>query len=107
MTARDFKKIEAAKALQGRCRVCGWVPEDHRGLDAHHAVPRSLTQSEDLLIVLCRQCHEGVERRQIELLAYLTTREQAQAVLLAGSIAKALAYLAPKTYNETWGRAAA
>jgi hypothetical protein len=104
---RDFKKIEAAKVLQGRCRVCGHVPEDSRGLDAHHPIPRSLTQTEDLLIVLCRPCHNDVEAKRVELLSYLTTAEQAQAVILAGSIEKARSYLAPTTYRKQWEAMAA
>jgi 5-methylcytosine-specific restriction endonuclease McrA len=65
-----YKKASAAarKRDGARCRLCG----DHRNLESHHVVPRSLVgkaqrDSVANLITLCAECHQDVTRHVVKL----------------------------------------
>lgn len=98
MTPRDHKAMRAVLAANPFCRVCGTTT----GLDCHHVVNRSLSQrgaeNEDNLIVLCRSCHDSVHGKEIDLQSYLSTAEQAHAVLMTGSLELARKLLCPSAY---------
>ena len=70
-----------------RCRVCrtGQPP-----IDAAHVIPRSLApnggEHADAIVELCRECHNKFDSHQLDLLPYLSLREQLSAVAISGGI---------------------
>lgn len=82
---------------EGKCRVCG-APA--RQCDAAHTWDRSLGKSKfddpDLTVPLCSEikgalecCHNKYDKRQLDLLPYLTLDEQVAMVRAAGGIERA------------------
>lgn len=63
------RNAKIARARDGnRCRLCG----DHRNLECHHVVPRSLAGRKDRdrvdrLLTLCHSCHEETTKHIIKL----------------------------------------
>lgn len=99
MSARNHRAMQTALASSPQCRTCGTTT----GLQVHHVVPRRRTQkgaeAQDNLVVLCVTCHRAVHDKDIDLQSYLTTEEQAHAVLLTGSLELARQLLCPSAYR--------
>ena len=98
---RDWSKARAKVDREGCCRVCGTTA---RRIEAAHIVGR---EHDDKVVVPIRivplcgpatdttTCHGKQHARRLDLLAYLSVPEQAQAVFDAGGISQAYDLLAP------------
>lgn len=94
MMKRDWSEARAKVDAEegGRCRYCRVAGP----LEAAHVISRSVkghqNQGANNVIGLCGACHRQShhDRASMKLLAYLTTEEQAAAVLAAGSIYRAV-----------------
>lgn len=91
---RDWAEPRAKVEEEGRCRYCG---RSDRRLEAAHVIPRSVApglanQGAVNVVPLCGGdasgpgCHERYDAHEISLLGYLTAREEAAAVLIAGGL---------------------
>jgi 5-methylcytosine-specific restriction endonuclease McrA len=84
---RDWTAARAKCSDEAYCRVGGHL---HGYVDAAHIIPRSRIPGAEAMdahniVPLCRQCHHAYdERRELDLLPYLSKDEQAYAVLLVG-----------------------
>lgn len=99
---RDWSlAIAKRQEEEDRCRVCG-----AHGTEAAHIMgrvhdqpisegSRTLLVLPDRIVPLCPPCHRLHDSHQLELVGHLTTAEQAQAVLDAGSIGLALKRISP------------
>ena len=79
-----YKPEGIAKVIQEpECRVCGQT-----GVQAAHLWPKSLGAKgydvADLIVSLCRDCHERFDAGKLELLPHLSFEEQAAVVRYAG-----------------------
>jgi hypothetical protein len=65
----------AAKVTGQACLICG-----RRPVDPAHLVPRSLggCNHPDCVVPLCRPCHRGYDRGQLDLLPHLEPRHRAE-----------------------------
>jgi hypothetical protein len=112
---RDWSDARAKVEEEGCCRVCG----SGTNVEAAHITGRKhdepLLGSQTLyvhpnrIVPLCGDyigdewrhgCHGRYDAHELDLLSYLTTAEQAQAVQDAGSIESARARLCPSAYRE-------
>lgn len=91
MTARNVHVMKAVTLV--KCCVCGSRANLHR----HHIIPRSVTQNDDPenLAVLCATDHRRIHNKEIDLGPYLSSSQQAKAVLLMGTIPRATPFLYP------------
>jgi hypothetical protein len=81
-TRRDWAEARAkVEAEHDRCRVCG-----ASGAQAAHIIARSQGggQSADSIVPLCAVHHALYDAFDLDLLPYLTTAEQVEAVRVAG-----------------------
>ena len=89
---RDWSAARAKVDAEGRCRYCRAAGP----LESAHVISRSIkgrdNQAADNIIPLCTSCHrqQHHDRASMKLLEFLTTEEQAAAVLAAGSIYQAV-----------------
>ena len=105
---RDWTLPREKVDAEARCRVCGRPDQ----LEAAHLIPRSrvkvgLGEHPDNIVPLCGGpdgCHGKYDRREFELLPYLTVGEQACATYCAGGITLALRYLSGKVWQPVEGR---
>ncbi len=94
MMKRDWTASRAKVDAEGRCRYCRVAGR----LEAAHIISRSIkghdNQMADNIVPLCPACHrqQHHDRGSMKLLSrgFLTTEEQAAAVLAAGSIFQAV-----------------
>ncbi|MGH2955296.1 MAG: HNH endonuclease [Thermoanaerobaculia bacterium] len=96
MTPRDTTAMRKAMRAVPYCRIC----HTPTGLQVHHVVPRSRTQSDEPanLIVLCHRHHREVHDRREDLGPHLTAAEGAHAVLLCGTVHSAHRLLYPSEH---------
>lgn len=90
-----------------RCRACA-IPASVKPLEAAHIVARAharpgldWAEHEHNCVPLCggpHGCHAAYDRRDLDLLPFLTREEQSHAVLLAGGLVTALERLS----GEKW-----
>lgn len=109
---RDWSLARAKIEEEGGvCRVCAAF-----SAEAAHIMGRKFDQPispgsrtllvlPDRIVPLCGErfgngCHARFDRHELDLLPYLTTAEQAQAVLDAGSIMSALKRISPEALAE-------
>ncbi len=108
---RDWSLAVAKKEEEGRCRVCNapamWDLECAHILGRKYDQPispnsKTLLVIPDRIVPLCgvrgHSCHQRYDAHELDLLPYLTTAEQAQAVLDAGSIGRALKRISPEAH---------
>lgn len=113
--ARDWSEANAKLEAEGNvCRVGGQEPlghsADHPGCEGpvqrahiigrdcdepHPTKPGWLIVRAASVVPLCRKHHQQYDARRLDLLPYLSEREQAHAVLQAGGIVSALVRLSP------------
>ena len=102
---RDWSDAVQKRDAEGRCRVC----HIERGLEMAHITGRRNDQPKpgtktlyvhpDSIVPLCSVDHRAYDARELDLLPYLTTEEQARAVLDAGSLTLAFRRTAPTSYR--------
>lgn len=93
MSRRNWKeaRLKVLEQDEGRCRVCRSTWQ----VQAAHVIPRSLApgldrnMGADNIVALCQDCHAEYDQHRLDLLPYLTLREQIAAVETAGGIALA------------------
>jgi hypothetical protein len=68
-------EAQRAKVTGQACLICG-----RRPVDPAHLVPRSLggCNHPDCVVPLCRPCHRGYDRGQLDLLPHLEPRHRAE-----------------------------
>lgn len=103
---RDWSDSLAKLEAEGVCRVCG----SGRELEQAHVAGRrydkprpgrsTLWVNPDSVVPLCRRDHQAFDHGTLDLLPYLTTAEQARAVLDLGSIETARIKLSPSDYRQ-------
>lgn len=91
---RDWTDAREKVDGEGHCRVCGRAGVK---LDAAHIIPRSRMgagmggEHPDNIVPLCHErCHPAYDSGPLDLLAYLTIGEEAQAVRLAPGLVSPL-----------------
>ncbi len=100
---RDWSAARAKLEREGKCRVCGTT----RDLQCSHTIGRKYQDvpvvgprggkvwlvKEDAVVPLCgptpQGCHGKYDRRELDLLPYLSVEEQVYAVECAGGIVRA------------------
>jgi 5-methylcytosine-specific restriction endonuclease McrA len=82
---RDFSKMRAKCADEGRCRVCARPCKP----DPAHIVARAQARAgvehgehPHNCVPLCRPCHEAYDRRDLDVLPFLAAEERVKAVEL-------------------------
>lgn len=101
---RDWSRIQTDKDTP--CRVCGSIGRTERAHIAGRVYDRrnSWVVDPDAIVPLCGPtpggCHGAYDRGDLDLLPYLTTAEQARAVLDLGSIETARIKLSPSDYRQ-------
>lgn len=73
---------QKAKVERFGCRVCGRMRDEGAPIDPAHVTPRAIggCDHEDCVIPLCRAQHVQYDRGLLDLLPFLSLREQAHAV---------------------------
>lgn len=115
MPKRDWSDARAKVDAEGVCRVCGFP----RKLESAHIAGRKFDEPKnsnsktlyvkpERIVPLCGipvdgkfSCHLRYDAHRLDLLGYLTSEEEAQAVLDLGSIESARRRLCPSAYRET------
>lgn len=108
---RDWTLAQAKVEDEGEfCRVCGAIEvEKAHILGRKYDQPispgsKTLLVLPDRIVPLCgewaNRCHQRYDAHELDLLPYLTTAEQAQAILDAGSIGLALQRINPASERE-------
>ncbi len=94
---RDTPALKARLVAEPRCRVC----RSSESVQVHHVVARRTTQDDSPLntIPLCFRCHTDFHDHRLDLLSHLSKEEQANAVILTGSIEMARMLLCPSAYR--------
>jgi hypothetical protein len=86
---RDFSIARAKVDAEGVCRVCGTSRDlqaahiAYRRYDPKVAKKRAVVVPDDIC-PLCRSCHEKYDQHRLDLLPYLSLREQGRAAYLLG-----------------------
>lgn len=101
---RNWSQAIEKVAAEGNCRSCG---ARFAELEAAHIIARSQVvagpgEHPDNIVPLCRPCHTAYDGHTLELLPFLTLREQSYA---AGLVGIARAYRIT-THRERAARAA-
>ncbi len=107
---RDWKDARAKVEIEAVCRYMAPDTDPCQGpLEAAHIIGREhdLFHHEgsvawvnpQRIVPLCRKHHRAFDAHELDVLAVLTTREQAQAVEDAGSIETARVRTAPSCYR--------
>lgn len=99
---KDWTDAHAKVVAEGSCRVGGQL---HGYCDPAHIIQRSRIPGPEgmdarNIVPLCRSCHRAYDTRDLDLLPYLTVKEQGYAASLVGVVAAL-----ERTTNRRWGPA--